>query len=73
MLEAFKKDYYYMYLFRNDTIVQLSTNELLKYLTMVFDSKAKGLLNASDNNLTYWRNLKYWYTQGHASHIVTLI
>lgn len=38
-MKQFKFDYYYTYLFGNDTVVQLANNEFFNNLLTIFDGK----------------------------------
>ena len=55
------RDYYYSYLFGNDTINKVASTEIFKLMINSFDGKAKTTIGQIDNTTLYLKKLKYWY------------
>ena len=72
-MKNFKKDYYYVYLFGNDTVATLASNEFLNNLIAVFDGKISTSIGKSSNATAYLTNRKYHYIQSGNFQIVSLI
>jgi len=61
LIDQFEHDYAYLYLFRNGTIVQLSTTELFRSIIKLLDRKANASLGHINSTNAYTQNLKYYY------------
>ncbi len=72
-MKNFKKDYYYVYLFGNDTVATLASNEFFNNLIAVFDGKISTSIGKPNNATAYLTNRKYHYIQSGNFQIVSLI
>ena len=61
MMRNFLRDYYYLYEYRNDTVVQIANTELFHKITNLFDNRAKALLGIYNESTDYLLKQKYWY------------
>ena len=52
-MKKFMGDYYNLYLQGNDTVTQLSNNDLFKYTIVSLDEKAKQLLGQGSPNFGF--------------------